>query len=166
MLAVGVALGLAAVIQKLEPAALTYLQCDLDTLATAEQLKNGQHSTIKVVTGFGFAASPPRVVDIYSPRATLTNLSVSDNLVLFSSAYPFHAYGLYGQLIPGAPMTDASKFSGEINRLTGHIEIVFYKRYGAAEIAACNKSSTGPWCNYPPVSATATGQCQEVNRRF
>jgi hypothetical protein len=162
---IGIGLALAVAVQKLEPAAMTYLQCDLTQVSKWVDRQEVTSST-KITTGFGFAGRPPSAVDIYSPNVTLQNVSVTDNVVRFTSDNPFYAHSIYDQIFPGALVEDASSLSVQINRLTGRAEIYFSKRYGPQDIAACNRTQPGPWCNSPPVSARASGQCHEVNRRF
>ena len=63
-------------------------------------------------------------------------------------------------------VADLGFMTAQINRVTGGIELRFFKLYDAKDEAACRAARNGPWCAEPPLIATIEGKCHPVSRRF
>lgn len=113
-----------------------------------------------------FDEGSQRVVDALNPSVELVETKVTAHEIKFSSDNPFHSHGLYIQWAPDASVPEAYTMSGQVNRLTGIIEVTFFARNDLETIAKCKASNDGPWCDFPAVTATKQGTCKRVVRRF
>lgn len=128
----------------------TYLQCEFDRASVV----------------VGFAESPSRIVDAMFPDVELKNAVITDQRISFTSDNPFHSHELHRKWNESASVSEAYSMVLSINRLSGGAVLSFYEEYGPKQKAACQAKVSGPWCNYPPLTATHIGSCHKVAKRF